>query len=56
MCTDPHPAQTLIFFDELRISLSKVVNKFNNFIDVGDFDRDITKEVCSGYFHMLEEF
>ena len=42
------------FFAELTISLSKTVNKFANFIIMGDFNIDITKEDCSG-FDKLEE-
>ena len=33
------------FFDELTISLSKVVNKFDNLIIVGDFNITITKKI-----------
>ena len=42
------------FFAELVISLSKIVNKFDNLIIMGDFNIDITKEDCSG-FDKLEE-
>ena len=42
------------FFDELTISLSKAVNKFDNLIVMGDFNIDVTKENCSG-FDKLEE-
>lgn len=51
----PHHPQTLIFFHELTISLNKVITKFANFIVMGDFIKDITKEDCSG-FDKLEEF
>ena len=42
------------FFDELTISLSKVVTKFDNLIIMGDFNIAVTKENCSG-FDKLEE-
>ena len=42
------------FFAELTISLSKAVNKFDNLINLGDFNIDITKEDSSG-FDKLEE-
>ena len=42
------------FFAELIISLSKVVNKFDNLIIMGDFNIDITEEDCSR-FDKLEE-
>ena len=51
----PHHPQTLIFFHELTISLNKAITKFANFIVMGDFIKDITKEDCSG-FDKLEEF
>ena len=55
MCTDHHLPQTLILlFAELTISLSKVVNKFNNLIIMSDLNIGITKEDCSG-FDKLEE-
>ena len=41
------------FFAKLVISLSKTVNKFDNLIIMGDFNKDITKD-CSG-FDKLEE-
>ena len=37
------------FFDELTISLSKTVNKFDSLIIMGEFNRDITKENFSGF-------
>ena len=46
--------QTTIFFDELTISLSIAVNKFDNLIIIGNFDIDISKERSSG-FDNLEE-
>ena len=42
------------FFAELTISLRKAVNKFDNLINLGDFNIDITKEDSSG-FDKLEE-
>ena len=42
------------FFAELIISLSKAVNKFDNLIIMGDFNKDITKKDCPG-FDKLEE-
>ena len=42
------------FFSELTISLRKAVNKFDNLINLGDFNIDITKEDSSG-FDKLEE-
>ena len=42
------------FFAELTISLRKAVNKFDNLINLGDFNIDITKEDSSG-FDRLEE-
>ena len=50
----PFPANIDTIFAELTVSLSKVVNKFDNLIVMGDFDIDITKEDCSG-FDWLEE-
>ena len=41
-------------FAELTISLRKAVNKFDNLINLGDFNIDITKEDSSG-FDKLEE-
>ena len=45
----PFPANIDTIFAELTVSLSKVVNKFDNLIVMGDFDIDITKEDCSGF-------
>ena len=40
------------FFDELTISCSKAASNFDNLIDMGDFNIDITKEDCSGFDKM----
>ena len=48
MCRPPSSSNIDTFFDELTISLSKEVNKFDNPIVIGDFNIDITKEDCSG--------
>ena len=37
-----------------NISLSKAVNKFDNLIVIGDFNIDITKEVCSEFYRLEE--
>ena len=42
------------FFDELTISLSKAVNKFDNLVIMGDFNIDITKHNCSGFDKLKE--
>ena len=53
MCTDHHLPETSILINELTIS-SKTVKKLDNFIVMGDFNIDITKENCSG-FDKLDE-
>ena len=42
------------FFAELTISLRKAVNKFDNLINLGDFNIDITKEDSSGFDKLKE--
>ena len=44
-----------IFFEELRNSLSKAVNKYGNLIVMGDFNIDLNKTDCIG-FGKLGEF
>ena len=44
----PSSSNIDIFFAELTISLRKAVNKFDNLINLGDFNIDITKEDFSG--------
>ena len=46
MSTDHYLPQILIFFsDELTISLSKAVNKFDDLITMGNFNIDITEKI-----------
>ena len=44
-----------IFFEELKNSLSKAVNEYDNLIVMGDFNVDLNKADCIG-FGKLEEF